>query len=113
MKVLSIIPRVYIPELNSHLDFYKSLLDQEVQNVFSVGKIDVARFPNLLVLAGTENKPAGNITATIVIDSVNEAKDFVQHEGGEIMVEPLLIPSGLKMIARHPDGNIFEYIEPK
>lgn len=66
-----------------------------------------------MVLAGTENTPAGNITPTIVVDFVNEVKEFVQHDDREIMVEPLLIPSDLKMIVRHPDGNIFEYIEPK
>lgn len=82
MKILSIIPKVYISELNPHLDFYTALLNQEAQNVFSIGKMDVARFQNLLVVAGTENSPVSNITETIVVDSVNEAKDFIQREGG-------------------------------
>ncbi|WP_242217548.1 VOC family protein [Bacillus cereus group sp. BfR-BA-01380] len=111
MKILSIIPRIYVSKLDPHLDFYKSLLDEETQNVFSIGNIDVARFQNLLLLAGTNNNLAHNITATIVVDSITEAKDFIQREGAEILVGPSFVPSGMKMIAQHPDDNSFEYIE--
>lgn len=29
-----------------------------------------------------------------------------------MITEPIQVPTGIKMIVRHPDGNIIEYIEP-
>jgi hypothetical protein len=35
----------------------------------------------------------------------------LQAAGGEIAEGPAPAPNGARLIARHPDGTVFEYIE--
>ncbi len=79
--------------------------------MFNIGDIRLARFEQILLLS---DDPVINHTkATIVVDSITDAKRYIEASGGKIIVEPEPAPTGIKIIASHPDGNIFEYIEPK
>lgn len=113
MDTLAVIPRVYVSTLQPHLEFYKILLKQEAPHEFRINQTHVARFSNLLLIADENNLITNQVAATIVINSVQDVKEFILQKDGDILVEPSLVPTGLKMIVRHPDGNIFEYIEPK
>lgn len=111
MQILSVVPRVYVSDVAAHLDFYKKLLDAEPKAAFQVRSFDIARFDQLVLIAGADPENL-RVIATILVDSIEEAKEFVTQAGGEVLVGPASVPSGIMMIASHPDGNTFEYIEP-
>ena len=111
MKVLAVVPRVYVSDVNSNLDFYKKLLNAEPKGIMQVKTMEIARFDQIVMIAGADTNSL-RVTATIVVDSLDEAKDFVMEAGGEVLVGPATVPSGNMMIARNPDGNVFEYLQP-
>ncbi|MFJ8526569.1 hypothetical protein [Bacillus sp. NPDC094106] len=113
MNILTVVPRIYVSNLQPHLDFYKTLLKQETPHEFQINQTCVARFSNLLLIADESNVIPNQVAATITTDAVQKVKQFILQQDGHILVEPIVVPTGLKMIVRHPDGNIIEYIEPK
>ncbi|WP_410981141.1 VOC family protein [Bacillus pacificus] len=70
------------------------------------------RFTNLLLIEELKETIKNHIAATIVIDDLNEVKELILNYNGVMITEPIQVPTGMKMIIRHPDGNIIEYIEP-
>ncbi|PEA83126.1 hypothetical protein [Bacillus pseudomycoides] len=113
MDILAVVPRVYVSTLQPHLDVYKVLLKQEAPHKFQINQTHVARFSNLLLIADENNVITNQVAVTIVTDSIQDIKQFILQKDGDILVDPSFVPTGLKMIARHPDGNVFEYIEPR
>ncbi|MBE5106647.1 hypothetical protein IGI01_15570 [Bacillus thuringiensis] len=96
-----------------HLEFYKILLKQEKPYEFQINRTSVIRFLNLLLIEEVNEPIKKQVAATIVIDDLQEVKKLTLDYSGEIITEPIQVPTGMKMIAHHPDGNIIEYIEPK
>lgn len=44
MNIVTVVPRIYVSNLQSHLDFYKTLLKQETPHEFQINQTCVARF---------------------------------------------------------------------
>ncbi|HHL3304290.1 TPA: hypothetical protein ACQ444_005121 [Bacillus cereus] len=72
----------------------------------------VIRFTNLLLIEELNETIKNQVAATIVIDDLQKVKKLVFNYNGVIITEPIQVPTGMKMIVRHPDGNIIEYIKP-
>ncbi|WP_246882364.1 hypothetical protein [Bacillus sp. WL1] len=70
------------------------------------------RFTNLLLIEELNETIKNQVAATIVIDDLQKVKKLVFNYNGVMITEPIQVPTGMKMIVRHPDGNIIEYIEP-
>ncbi|WP_144611504.1 hypothetical protein [Bacillus cereus] len=112
MNILAVVPRLYVSDLQTHLEFYKILLDQETPQEFQMNGTHVIRFTNLLLIEDLNETIKNQVAATIVIDDLQKVKKLVFNYNGEMITEPIQVPTGMKMIVRHPDGNIIEYIEP-
>lgn len=50
MNVLAVVPRLYVSDLQTHLEFYKILLRQEKPQEFQMNGTHVIRFTNLLLI---------------------------------------------------------------
>ena len=50
-------------------------------------------------------------TATIQVASLAPVLAALRSAGGEVAEGPMPAPNGARLIARHPDGAVFEYIE--
>ncbi|MEY2301039.1 hypothetical protein AB8A69_02415 [Bacillus tropicus] len=72
----------------------------------------VIRFTNLLLIEELNETIKNQVAATIVIDDLQKVKKLVFNYNGVMITGPIQVPTGMKMIVRHPDGNIIEYIEP-
>ena len=112
MNILAVVPRLYVSDLQTHLEFYKILLKQEKPHEFQMNGTHVIRFTNLLLIEELNETVKNHVAATIVIDDLNEVKKLILNYNGVMITEPIQVPTGMKMIIRHPDGNIIEYIEP-
>lgn len=109
MNILAVVPRLYVSDLQTHLEFYKILLKQEKPHEFQMNGTHVIRFTNLLLIEELKETIKNHVAATIVIDDLNEVKELILNYNGVMITEPIQVPT---MIIRHPDGNIIEYIEP-
>ena len=52
-------------------------------------------------------------TATIIVDSLNHVLEALGKAGAEVLEAPSQVPNGTRIVARHPDGSVFEYIQPR
>ncbi len=115
MKILKILSRIYINDLDKYFDFYETLLDSKTELRFFMPEsgLELAQIGNILIIAGTEEslKPFRRTRATILVNSVDQFKTFLEEKGSKIIREPAKVPTGINMTAQHPDGSIFEYVQ--
>jgi hypothetical protein len=47
-----------------------------------------------------------------IVDSLEEAKYFLQQNGAVLLTEPNQTPGSRIMFVKHPDGSVAEYVQP-
>lgn len=52
------------------------------------------------------------VVATIVVDDLPAQARILTDLGATIVAPPAPTPNGHRLIARHPDGRVFEYVGP-
>ncbi len=112
MAVRGITVRVVVDDLDAAVSFYEALTGEAAER-FSYGQVSLARIGGFLLLSGA---PAALVSltwvnATILVDDVDAVVDAVRHFGGEVVSGPHDVVSGRNLVARHPDGSMFEYID--
>lgn len=112
MTVRGVTVRVVVDDLDASVRFYEALTGESAER-FSYGEVSLARVSGFLLLEGP---PAALValtwvTATILVDDVAEVAEAVRAFGGEIVSGPHEVASGRNLVARHPDGAVFEYID--
>ena len=50
------------------------------------------------------------MAATIAVDDLPATHDLLVGNGAEIIAPIAATPNGRRMIVRHPDGAVFEYV---
>ena len=115
MKILQILSRLYVADLNPALDFYEELLETPVAMRFEIPQtgVELAQISTILLIAGSEEalKPFRNTQATFLVDSLDKFKTFLEENGAEIIRGPSKVPTGRNMTVRHSDGSVIEYVE--
>jgi hypothetical protein len=48
---------------------------------------------------------------TFLVDSLSEWRDFLLKSGAILLKEPKRVPTGMNMLAKHPDGTQIEYVQ--
>jgi len=115
MKILKILSRLYINDLNSVLDFYEELLGTPAAMRFEIPQIglELAQIGDILLIAGSDEalKPFRSTQATFLVDSLDGFKVYLEKKGAESIRGPNKVPTGRNMTVRHPDGSVIEYVE--
>jgi len=117
MKILKILTRVYTSNRDETLRFYESLTGTKSIRKFSMPVIglELAQVQDILIIAGKEEalRPFRQTSATFLVDSLDEYYRFLTEQGVSIISPPKVVPTGMNMTVRHPDGAIVEYVEHK
>lgn len=115
MKVRQILTRIYVNDMDSAIDFYERLTKEKCANRFEYKQVglEIARIDNLLIIAGSDKalEPFRRTTATFLVDSIMEYKDFLMDNGAVVIRDIQQVPTGLNMTVKHKDGVIVEYVE--
>jgi hypothetical protein len=115
MIIKQILTRIYVNDMNFAIDFYERLTNEKCANRFKYKQagLEISRINNLLIIAGTDQalKPFKETSATFLVDSVSEFKDFLNRNDTEIIRDIQQVPTGLNMTIKHKDGIIVEYVE--
>ncbi len=117
MKVIQILSRIYVNEIDTAIHFYEKLLLEKCSSRFEYPqvKLEIAQTSNILLIGGSDEalKPFIDTTATFLVDSVEEFKEFLLKNDATIIRDIRQVPTGLNVTLRHKDGTIIEYVEHK
>jgi predicted enzyme related to lactoylglutathione lyase len=115
MIVRKIMTRIYVNEINQAIDFYEKLLGEKCSMRFEYHELglELASINNILIIAGMDKSlaPFKSTSATILVDSISEYKEFLLRNQAEIIKDIQRVPTGFNMTVKHKDGIIFEYVE--
>jgi predicted enzyme related to lactoylglutathione lyase len=110
--VQTVLARVFVDDLDAALPAYRALCDAGAEaRRFDFHDVRLAWVgPFLLLQAPAERRAAYERVATLLVDDIAAAQKSVVSYGGEVLDGPAPGPNGDRMIARHADGAVFEYI---
>jgi predicted enzyme related to lactoylglutathione lyase len=113
VTITGVVIRRRVDDLDAAVDFYERLTGQTA-NRFAFGEVDLAGIGPFLVFSAPENvaERLARVVATISVDDVAAQAAELQRLGAEIVAPPTGTPNGRRLIARHPDGGVFEYVGP-
>ena len=104
-----ILARVFVPDLDAAIPLYEELAQARAER-FGFRDVELARVGPFLLLAGNTSAYRDR-TATVQVASLAPVLAALKAAGGEVVEGPAAAPNGARLIARHPDGAVFEYIE--
>ncbi|MFE6688605.1 VOC family protein [Streptomyces sp. NPDC057743] len=112
MDILGTSLRVCVGDLDAAVTVYERLTGAEAIR-FQRGGVAVAAVGCFFLMSGPEAELSvlRKITATIAVKNVDAAVDDLTAVGADIIAGPLSTPIGRNVVARHPDGSIFEYVD--
>jgi predicted enzyme related to lactoylglutathione lyase len=108
-NISKVLARVFVPDLDAALPLYEELAQAEAER-FAFRDVELARVGPFLLLAGNIAAYRDR-TATIQVASLAPVLAALMSAGGEVIEGPAPAPNGARLIARHPDGAVFEYIQ--
>ncbi len=112
MELLGTSLRVCVDDLDAAIGVYERITGAEAAR-FSQGPVSAAAVGPFLLLSG----PPGPmeilrmVTATLAVRDVEEAATVLKEVGAEILAGPTSTSIGRNLVARHPDGSVFEYVD--
>ncbi|MEV5608725.1 VOC family protein [Streptomyces sp. NPDC052225] len=115
MDILGTTLRICVPDLaalESTVSFYENLTGSRAQR-FERGGVSVAAVGCFLLMSGPEREleVLRKVSATIAVADVDEAHAALTASGAKVVAGPVPTPAGRNLIALHPDGSIFEYVD--
>ncbi|MCQ4208453.1 MULTISPECIES: VOC family protein [Streptomyces] len=112
MEILGTTLRVCVEDLESSVAFYEQLAGSKALR-FERGGVSVAAVGCFLLMSGPEEELAvlRKVAATIAVRDVDEANAVLTASGAQVIAGPVPTPAGRNLIALHPDGSVFEYVD--
>ncbi|MBT2487297.1 VOC family protein [Streptomyces sp. ISL-96] len=112
MEILGTTLRICVDDLEATVAFYESLTGSRALRFERAG-VSVAAVGCFLLMSGPESEleVLRKVSATIAVKDVDEAGAALTHAGARIIAGPVPTPVGRNLIAAHPDGSVFEYVD--
>jgi predicted enzyme related to lactoylglutathione lyase len=112
MEILGATLRVCVDDLETAVPFYERLAGGTALR-FERGGVSVAAVGCFLLMSGPEAEleVLRKVAATIAVKDVDETHAVLTELGARIIAGPLATPAGRNLIAMHPDGAVYEYVD--
>jgi predicted enzyme related to lactoylglutathione lyase len=112
MDILGTSLRVCVDDLDAAVPVYERLANTEAVR-FQQGPVEVAAVGPFFLMSGPEGhlEILRRISATLAVKDVDDAVADLHVVGAQIVAGPKETPIGRSVIARHPDGSVFEYVD--
>ncbi|GAA4755071.1 hypothetical protein GCM10025783_30270 [Amnibacterium soli] len=112
-NIIDVVANVPVPDLESAIPVYQRLTGSAEVHRFTFREHAVARVGAFLLIEGPLEGWLGEQRATVLVTSVREIVDVMYEERGEVLEGPHPVPNALRLLVRHPDGTVMEYLEPQ
>ncbi|MDI5966958.1 VOC family protein [Streptomyces sp. SL13] len=109
-NILGVLARVFVDDLDAAVEFYRGVAGEQEPARFRFRDVELARVGPFLLLSG-DTAAYRDRVATLLVRDLAPVIAEVEGAGGQVLEGPSPAPNGRRLIARHPDGAIFEYIE--
>jgi predicted enzyme related to lactoylglutathione lyase len=109
-NIVAVLARTPVASIEAALPLYQRLAATDEVRAFAFGSVRLAWVGPFLLLESTDGVVPPR-SATIIVRDVTLVVALVLADGGELVEGPMPGPNGRRLIARHPDGNVLEYIE--
>lgn len=112
MEILGTTLRICVDDLETSVVFYERLTGSKALR-FERGGVSVAAVGCFLLMSGPESELAilRKVSATIAVKDVDDAYRALTGVGARVIAGPVPTPVGRNLIAVHPDGAVFEYVD--
>ncbi|MFE2424466.1 VOC family protein [Streptomyces hokutonensis] len=112
MDILGATLRICVDDLETAVPFYERLTGAPALR-FERGGVSVAAVGFFLLMSGPEAEleVLRKVSATIAVKDVDEAHTLLTELGARVVAGPLATPVGRNLIAVHPDGTVYEYVD--
>ncbi|MEU9618909.1 MULTISPECIES: VOC family protein [unclassified Streptomyces] len=112
MDILGTTLRICVDDLEAAVAFYEGLTASSAQR-YERGGVSTAAVGCFLLMSGPEPELEilRKVTATIAVKDAGEAHESLTRVGARILAGPVQMPGGRSLIALHPDGSVFEYVD--
>ncbi|MEV8372913.1 VOC family protein [Kribbella sp. NPDC056861] len=111
ITIRAALTNVEVDDLDTAIPLYQQLAGGADVRRFTYKELEVAAVGTFLLLSGpTENYVSQH--ATLVVDSLDPVLEALEAAGAELLEAPNVVPNGTRIVARHPDGSVFEYMQP-
>ncbi len=112
MEILGASLRICVDDIETAIPFYERLSGGRAQR-FERGGVQVAAVGSFLLMSGPEAEleVLRKVAATIAVKDVDAARRLLDDLGARIIAGPVATPAGRNLIAMHPDGSVFEYVD--
>ncbi|MFJ2112174.1 MULTISPECIES: VOC family protein [unclassified Streptomyces] len=112
MEILGTTLRIYVDDLETSAAFYERLTGSPALR-FERGGVSVAAVSCFLLMSGPEAEMEilRKVTATVAVKDLDAAHTALTEVGAKVVVGPVVTPAGRNLIAAHPDGSVFEYVD--
>ncbi|MET7473376.1 VOC family protein [Streptomyces sp. NPDC005648] len=112
MDILGATLRICVDDLEKAVPFYERLAGGRALR-FERGGVQVAAVGCFLLMSGPEAEleVLRKIAATIAVQDVEETHRVLTELGAHIVAGPVATPGGRNLIAMHPDGMVYEYVD--
>jgi predicted enzyme related to lactoylglutathione lyase len=110
MKITGVIIRRPVDDLIAAIPFYENLTGSPARRFGFAGAELAAIGPFLLFTAGPGAERLANVAATLTVDDLTATHQLLIKLGAEIIAPLATTPNGRRMIVRHPDGAVYEYV---
>ncbi|MFF8860467.1 MULTISPECIES: VOC family protein [unclassified Streptomyces] len=114
MEILGASLRICVDDIDTAIPFYERLAGGRAQR-FDRGGVQVAAVGSFLLMSGPEAELEilRRVTATIAVKDVEEAHRLLTDLGARVLAGPVPTPAGRNLLAMHPDGSVFEYVDQR
>ncbi|MFF9767953.1 VOC family protein [Streptomyces sp. NPDC014636] len=114
MEILGASLRICVDDLETAIPFYERLSGGSALR-FQRGGVQVAAVGSFLLMSGPESELEilRKVTATIAVKDVDEAHRLLTELGARVVAGPVPTPVGRNLLAVHPDGAVFEYVDQR
>ena len=112
MDILGATLRICVDDLETAVPFYERLAGGTALR-FERGGVQVAAVGCFLLMSGPEAELEilRKVAATIAVKDVDEAHAVLTELGARVIAGPVGTPAGRNLIAVHPDGAVYEYVD--
>ncbi|MFF9391390.1 VOC family protein [Streptomyces griseoluteus] len=111
-NIQAMITNVSVDDLEEAIPLYRELAgDPEVVR-FPYGDMQLALVGPFLLICGPKGDHEAQ-NATILVHDLALVQEALDRAGAAIVDAPSEVPNGTRLVARHPDGSVFEYLQPR
>jgi predicted enzyme related to lactoylglutathione lyase len=109
-NITGVLARVHVDDLDAAIPLYQELAQVDEVRRFSFRNAELAWVGPFLLLGGDTAEYRDRV-ASIIVRRLGPVLEALERSGGRILEGPAPAPNGARLIAAHPDGSVFEYLE--